>query len=86
MHMISRDRDYSDFSQYNCCKNTLNSEFTLFLYQFHARKALFKVPKVCNIHFWHFSNNSSDLVAGSPPSQSAQMKFLPKEVEGYLTK
>ena len=22
------------------------------LYQFHARKALFKVPKICNINFW----------------------------------
>ena len=41
-----------DFSQYNCWKNipwTLN---LLFLYQFHAQKALFKVPKICNINFW----------------------------------
>ena len=40
-----------DFSQYNCWKNipwTLN---LLFLYQFHAQKALFKVPKICNIIF-----------------------------------
>ena len=40
--------------------------------QFPAQKALFKVPKVCNINFWigndppplwDFSENSSDLVA-----------------------
>ena len=39
---------------------------------FHDQKALFKVPKICNINFlnendppppWHFSENSSDLVA-----------------------
>ena len=34
------------------------------LYQFHAQKALFKVPKICNINFWienadwHFSPNN----------------------------
>ena len=41
-----------DYSQYNCWKNipwTLN---LLFLYQIHAQKALFKVPKICNINFW----------------------------------
>ena len=32
-------------------KHTLNPEMTL-LYQFHAQKALFKVPKICNINFW----------------------------------
>ena len=32
-------------------KHILNPEFTL-LYQFHAQKALFKVPKSCNIDFW----------------------------------
>ena len=32
-------------------KHTLNPEITL-LYQFHAQKALFKVPKICNINFW----------------------------------
>ena len=32
-------------------KHTLNPEFT-FLYQVHAQKALFKVPKICNINFW----------------------------------
>ena len=31
-------------------KHTLNPEITL-LYQFHAQKALFKVPKICNINF-----------------------------------
>ena len=54
-------------------KHTLNSEITL-LNQFPAQKALFKVPKICNINFWiendppplwSFSENSSDLVA--PP-------------------
>ena len=64
-----------DFSQYNWWKNipwTLN---LLLLYQIHAQKALFKVPKICNIIFWiendpppwHPSKNSSDLVAGSFP-------------------
>ena len=43
------------------------------LYQVHAKKALFKVPKIYNINFWiendpppplrNFSENSSDLVA-----------------------
>ena len=56
-------------------KHTLNPEITL-LYQFHAQKALFKVPKICNIIFWmendplilwHFSKKSSDLVGGSFP-------------------
>ena len=46
------------------------------LYQFHDQKALFEVPKICNINFWiqndpspfwHFSENSSDLVAGPFP-------------------
>ena len=32
-------------------KHTLNPEIAL-LYQFHAQKALFKVPKICNINFW----------------------------------
>ena len=35
--------------------------------QFHDQKALFKVPKICNINFWHFSKISSDLVAGPFP-------------------
>ena len=30
---------------------TLNPEITI-LYQFHDQKALFKVPKICNINFW----------------------------------
>ena len=56
-------------------KHTLNPEITL-LYQFHAQKALFKGPKICNIIFWienvppplwNFSKNSSDLVAGPFP-------------------
>ena len=29
-------------------KHSLNPEFTLFFNQFHAQKALFKVPKICN--------------------------------------
>ena len=46
--------------------DTLNPEITI-LYQFHDQKALFKVPKICNINFWiendpppllHFSENS----------------------------
>ena len=46
-------------------------KFTI-LYQFHDQKTLFKVPKICNIIFglkmiWHFSENSSDLVAGPFP-------------------
>ena len=28
------------------------SENSSALYQFHAQKALFKVPKICNINFW----------------------------------
>ena len=32
-------------------KHVLNPEITL-LYQFHAAKALFKVPIICNISFW----------------------------------
>ena len=32
-------------------KHTLNPEITL-LCQFHPQKALFKVPKMCNINFW----------------------------------
>jgi len=45
-------------------------------YQFHAQKALFKVPKICNIDFWiknapplalFLSEKSSDLVEGSSP-------------------
>ena len=59
-------------------KRTLNPEITLlFMLQFHAQKALFKVPKICNINFWiendpppplwHFSEKSSNLVAGPFP-------------------
>ena len=32
-------------------KHTLSPEITI-LYQFHDQKALFKVPKICNINFW----------------------------------
>ena len=32
-------------------KHTLNPEITLWD-QFHAHKALLKVPKICNINFW----------------------------------
>ena len=31
-------------------------EITLLFYQFHAQKALFKVPKICNINFWIENN------------------------------
>ena len=57
-------------------KRTLNPEITLlFMLQFHAQKALFEVPKICNINFWiendrppwNFSKISSDFVAGSFP-------------------
>ena len=57
-------------------KHTLNPEITV-LYHFHAQKALFKVPKICNINFWiendasppllDFSQNSSDLLVGPFP-------------------
>ena len=36
--------------QYNCWKHTMNPKITIF-YQFHDQKALFKVPKICNIIF-----------------------------------
>ena len=52
-------------------KRTLNPEITL-LYQFHAQKTLFKVPKICNINFWIENDppkNSSDLVAGPFPEE-----------------
>ena len=48
----------------------------------NAQKALFKVPKICNINFWtendpppfwHFSENSSDLVARPFPKCSARL-------------
>ena len=32
-------------------KHILNPESTI-LYQVHDQKALFKVPKICNINFW----------------------------------
>ena len=41
-------------------KHTLNPEITL-LYQFHAVKALFKVPKICNINSWIESDPPSAL-------------------------
>ena len=63
------------FTEYNLVRITeiaiINREITV-LYQFHDQKALFKVPKICNTNFWiendppplwHFSKNSSDLVA-----------------------
>ena len=58
-------------------KHTLIPEITL-LYQFHAQKALFKVPKICNINFWIENDpptplalfkNSSDLVARPFPKE-----------------
>ena len=51
-HMIPRDRDHFGFSQYNLLKkHTLNPESTLFV-SISCSKALFKVPKICNINFW----------------------------------
>ena len=32
-------------------QHTLSSEITI-LYQFHDKKALFTVPKICNMNFW----------------------------------
>ena len=57
-------------------KHTLNPEITL-LYLFHDQKAVFKVPKICNITFWienapplwNFSENSSDLLARPFPKR-----------------
>ena len=40
-------------------KNTLNPEITLF-YQFYAQKALFKVPKICNINLWIENERTKD--------------------------
>ena len=80
MHMISRDRDHSEgwgegqlpfgtFPKIHAIWYTLNPEITI-LYQFHAQKALFKVPEICDISFWiendppppwNFSENSSVL-------------------------
>ena len=69
---------------YSCCQTFValiqplllrNSQNMVWLfYQFHAAKALFKVPIICIISFWierdlpppkHFSENSSDLA--QPP-------------------
>ena len=59
-------------------KHTLKPEIAL-LNQFPAQKALFKVPKICNINFWiendppplwNFSKNSSDLVAPPFPQRA----------------
>ena len=46
-------------------KHTLDPEITI-LYQFHAQKTLFKVSKICSMN-WHFSKDSSNLVAGPFP-------------------
>ena len=32
------------------------------LYQFHAQKALFKVPKICNIKFWIENERYDDTI------------------------
>ena len=47
-------------------KNTLNPEITL-LYHFHAQKAPFKVPKICNINFW---------IEDDPPPLALFRKFI----------
>ena len=44
MHMISRDRDHSDFSQL-LKKHTLNPKFTLFCINFMLKKPCLKFPK-----------------------------------------
>ena len=40
----------------------------LFLYQFHAQKALLKVPKTCNLNFW---------IENDPPPFGAFQKIHP---------
>ena len=50
MHAYDFQR-YGPFSIQLLEKHTLNPEITI-MCQFHAQKALFKVPKICIIDFW----------------------------------
>ena len=85
---LTRPFDWYDYYSVSCFdfsqllkKHTLNYEITL-LYQFHAQKANYLVPKICNIDFWiendtpsppwNFSENSSNLVA--PPFPYCQIE------------
>ena len=52
-------------------KHTLNPEITI-LYHFHAQKALFKVPKICNINFWI----ENDLPPPAPPPLEIFQKII----------
>ena len=45
----------------------MNPEITP-LYQFHAQKALFKVPKICDINFWIENDH--------PPPSSARFQKI----------
>ena len=64
MHMISRDVCLVlIFLNTIVEKHTVNPESTL-LYQF--QKALFKVPKICNINFW---------IENDPPSPRKFIRF-----------
>ena len=75
-------------------EHKLKPEITL-LYQFHAQKALFKVPKICNINLWiendppplwHFSKNSSDLVAGSFPKNETRQPHTANQTNIQILK
>ena len=46
-------------------KHALNPEITI-VYQFHDQKALFTVPKICNINFW-IENDPSPFGSFPPP-------------------
>ena len=47
-------------------KHILNPEITI-LYQFHAQKARFKVPKICNLNFW---------IENDPPTLALFQKII----------
>ena len=59
-------------------KHTLNPEITL-LYQFHAQKAIFKVPKICNINFW--TENDSPPPPFALFQKSSDLAQFPKEID-----
>ena len=52
-------------------KHSLNPEITL-LYKCHAQKALFKIPKICNINFWV----ENDPSLGPRPHLEVFQKFI----------
>ena len=45
-------------------------------------KALFKVPKICNINFWNFSENSSALVAWPVPNTNTSELHFARSFQG----